>query len=315
MNLLTSMRYLVALDEHRHFARAAQACHITQPALSNALRVLEDEFAVVIVRRGRTFGGFTPEGEQVLESARRMIHEHKALSDALSGTADQPTGRLIIGAVPTSVSVAARFAAMLQARYTGIMPVVLSLSSDELEKRLENLSVDLALGYTDRIEHRAVQFHSHPQYEEHYFFLRRAADASAPNLRIGPPMRWAAAAEHPLCLLTPEMHNRTIVDAAFAVAGGALRVAMETNSILTMALAVVAGRVCSVLPGALVSAVSGYRELEALPLISPEIRTPISFMVNASVRSSRAMDAAIALAVDAEWRAQVVQHAGSLIDT
>jgi DNA-binding transcriptional LysR family regulator len=36
MNLLASMRYLVALDEHRHFGRAAQACHITQPALSNA---------------------------------------------------------------------------------------------------------------------------------------------------------------------------------------------------------------------------------------------------------------------------------------
>ncbi|MEG0557168.1 MAG: LysR family transcriptional regulator, partial [Comamonas sp.] len=53
MNLLTSMRYLVALNEHRHFARAAQACHITQPALSNALRALEAEFDAVIVRRGR----------------------------------------------------------------------------------------------------------------------------------------------------------------------------------------------------------------------------------------------------------------------
>jgi DNA-binding transcriptional LysR family regulator len=62
MNLLTSMRYLVALNEHRHFARAAQACHITQPALSNALKALEDEFGAVIVRRGRVFGGLTAEG-------------------------------------------------------------------------------------------------------------------------------------------------------------------------------------------------------------------------------------------------------------
>ena len=65
MNLLASLRYLVALHEHRHFGRAAQACHITQPALSNALRALEKEFGVVVVRRGRSFEGFTPEGEPI----------------------------------------------------------------------------------------------------------------------------------------------------------------------------------------------------------------------------------------------------------
>ena len=53
MNLLAAMRYLVALDKHRHFGRAAQACHITQPALSNALRALEDEFGVGIIKRSR----------------------------------------------------------------------------------------------------------------------------------------------------------------------------------------------------------------------------------------------------------------------
>ena len=44
MNLLASLRYLAALDEHKHFARAARSCHITQPALPNALRALEAEF-------------------------------------------------------------------------------------------------------------------------------------------------------------------------------------------------------------------------------------------------------------------------------
>ena len=48
MNLLTSMRYLVALHDHRHFDRAAKACHITQPALSNALRALERELGQLL---------------------------------------------------------------------------------------------------------------------------------------------------------------------------------------------------------------------------------------------------------------------------
>ena len=146
MNLLSSMKYLVALNEHRHFARAAEACHITQPALSNALRALEEEFNVVIVRRGRTFVGLTPEGEQVLASAQRMLHEQQVLQQSLKSTVDSPAGGLVIGAVPTAVPIAARFAAMLQARHPAVMPVVLSLSSSELETRLDNLSIDLGLG-------------------------------------------------------------------------------------------------------------------------------------------------------------------------
>ncbi|WP_296509099.1 LysR substrate-binding domain-containing protein [Rhodoferax sp.] len=310
MNLLSSLRYLVALDEHRHFARAAQACHITQPALSNALRALEEEFAVVIVRRGRTFVGFTPEGDQVLESARRMLHEHKVLAQLLRGTADRPAGRFVVGAVPTAVPVAARFAAMLHARHPDLMPVVLSLSSTELEKRLESLAIDLALGYTERMNLRAVQLTAYPQYNEHYFLLRKAKVPHPAELQLVEPETWLQASNVPLCLLTPEMHNRTIVDASFSAAGCAPRVVMETNSILTMALSVVAGQVCSVMPGALVSTVRGYRELEAAPLVSPQIQTPISFMAQSAVRPSRAMEAALQLVQDGAWLRHVATHTG-----
>jgi DNA-binding transcriptional LysR family regulator len=312
MNLLSSLRYLVALDEHRHFARAAQACHITQPALSNALRALEAEFAVVIVRRGRTFIGFTPEGEQVLESARRMLYEHKLLAQSLSSSAGKPKGQVILGAVPTAVPVAARFAAMLQARHPELTPVVLSLSSSELENRLENLTLDLALGYSDRMDTRGVQLTVYPQYKEHYFLLKKAVHPHPVELQIVQPMPWKEAAELPLCLLTPDMHNRTIVETSFAAAGRKPRAIIETNSILTMALSVVAGQVCSVMPGALVSAVRGYRELEARPLVEPQILTPISFMAHATVRPSRAMEAAIALAEDGAWLRHVATHTGLL---
>jgi DNA-binding transcriptional LysR family regulator len=313
MNLLASMKYLVALNEHRHFARAAEACHITQPALSNALRALEQEFDVVIVRRGRTFAGLTPEGEQVLASAQRMLHEHEILQHSLKSTADQPAGGLRIGAVPTAVPVVARFAAMLQARHPGIMPVVLSLSSSELETRLDNLSIDLGLGYIERMNTRDGKLRAIPQYVEHYFLLRRAAVPHAVEMQVGQPITWEQAADLPLCLLTPEMHNRAIVNEAFAQAGRAPQAIIETNSILTMALSVVAGQVCSVMPGALVAAVRGYRELEALPLVSPQVRTPIGFMAHGQARSSRAMEAAMALAQDGDWLRHAATHSGLMI--
>lgn len=312
MNLLSSLRYLVALHEHRHFGRAARACHITQPALSNALRALEAEFQVVIVKRDRNFAGFTPEGERVLATAQSMLHERDLLQQDLRSDTHLPRGSLRLGAVPTAMPIAARFAAQLQGRHAGIVPCVLSMSSDELEQGLADLSIDLALGYTDRMGLGDTRLIAWPQYTEHYFLLRRAAVAHPDGLRFGPRLSWQEAAGLPLCLLTPDMHNRTVVDAAFTMAGCPVKPVMETNSVLTLALAVVAGEVCSVMPGALVGAVRSYRELEALPLVEPEVRTPIGFMSHAVARRSRALEAALAWAQDGAWLRQAAAHSGLL---
>ncbi|MDB5929233.1 MAG: transcriptional regulator [Polaromonas sp.] len=314
MNLLTSLRYLVALAEHRHFARAAQACHITQPALSNALQALEKEFGTPIVKRARSYAGLTPEGEQVLQAARRMLHEHALLQQELASSADKPRGRLQLGVVPTAVPVAARFAAMLQAAQPGIVPVVRSLSSQEIEEGLENLSLDLALGFIGRLA-TAGPLAVLPQYSEHYFLVRRRrqlAGAAGATLQLGAAMRWADAAKLPLCLLTPEMHNRSLVDQAFAQAGSVVAPVMETSSVLTLALSVLAGDVCSVLPGALVGAVRSQGELEVLPLVEPEMVTPVGFIYLAKARASRALEAALGLAMDERWLHEVAWHSGAL---
>ena len=86
--------------------------------------------------------------------------------------------------------------------------------------------------------------------------------------------------------------------------------AIETNSILTLAHSVLAGSVCSVMPGALVAAVRAYGELEALPLVSPDIQTPIGFMSHAAARPSRALQAALALAQEPAWLQQASTHSG-----
>jgi len=313
MNLLGSLRYLVALDEHKHFGRAAQACHITQPALSNALRAMELEFGCAIVTRGRSFVGFTAEGQRVLTSARRMLHEHEVLQQDLQSSAGRPAGSLRIGVVPTAVPIAARFAARLRALHPGISPVVLSLSSPEIETGLEGLSLDLGLGYTERVAQLGIRLGRLAQYVEHYFLVRRAGRPDMGRLQFGQTMRWVDAADLPLCLLTPDMHNRTLVDGAFAAAGVTVVPVIQTNSILTLALTVVAGDVCSVLPGALVGAVRGYGELEALPLADPQVLTPVGFLFPPGDRRSRTQDAALTLARDPHWLAHVAANSGALV--
>lgn len=312
MNLLVSLRYLVALDDHRHFGRAAQACNITQPALSNALKSLEESFDTAIVKRGRSFAGFTTEGERVLVSARRILHEHELLQQDLRSSEGHPTGNLLIGAVPTAMPIAARYVAMLQHRHPGIVPTLRSMSSIELETELERLALDMGLGYTERAHAKLSQFRVVPQYTEHYFLVRKGARPHSEALQIGDPVTWREAADLPLCVLSPEMHNRTIVNRSFASAGVHPGPAIETNSILALALSVLAGNVCSIMPGALVGAAQGYRELEALPLVSPEVEVSIAFIVNESTRRSRTLEAAVAFAQDPVWLEHAARHSGLL---
>lgn len=309
MNLFVSLKYLVALDDHKHFGRAALACHVTQPALSNALRALEESYGTAIVKRGRSFGGFTEEGERILASARRMLREQELLEQDLNARSEAPIGNLTIGAVPTAVPIAARFAARLQARHPGIVPSVRSMSSAELEARLDDLALDLGLGYAERSEVSRAPLKRVPQYDELYFLLRRAADPEAPGLQTSEAMRWADAASQPLCLLSPEMHNRTIIDRALRAAGTTARAAIETNSIVTLSLSVLEGAVCSIMPGSLVGTLQGYRGLEALPLVEPHVQVPVVFMLHDSAPVSRTLAAALQLAEEPEWLAHAQLHA------
>ncbi len=308
MNLLVSMRYLVALDEHKHFARAAAACHVTQPALSNALRALEAEIGWPIVKRSPTFAGFTPEGQRLLESARRMLHEEDLLKQDFSPTSGRPLGKLTLGVVPSAEPIAARFAARLHALHPGIAPVVRSMSSQDIEAGLDNLTLDLGLGFTDRVRASAKALRTMAQYTEHYFLVRQAPSPGKQGLQFGPPITWKEAADLPLCLLTPEMHSRHIVDAAFDQAGVSVRPVLQTNSILSLAMSAIGGSLCAVMPGALVGVVQSHSELQAQALKDPSVNTPIGFMWMDTDRMSRPLEAALTLAKDAAW----LRHAAAV---
>jgi DNA-binding transcriptional LysR family regulator len=314
MNLLESLRYLAALAEHRHFGRAAQACHITQPALSNAIRALEDSLGATIVRRGRQYEGLTPEGELALAHAHRLLHEAESLRQALASRAGAPSGRLVLGVVPSAEPVAARFAGLLQALHPGLQPVLRSLSSPEIEAGLDSLAIDLGLGYTDRPEVRQRQLAVWPQYEERCWLLQADGAVHAP-FRLGPAMPWREAAAQRLALLTPDMHFRALVDEAFAGAGVAARPALETNSVLALLMAVQPGAgtaLAAVLPGALVSVARSRSGLLARPLGTPLLRTPVGFLTTAAGRPTLALQAALAVAERPDWRALVAAHSGAL---
>src|ERR1041385_1866595 len=100
--VIKQLMYVAALARERHFGRAAESCNVSQPTLSAAVRQLEEELGAPIVERGQRFAGFTPEGECVLEYAKRILSECDALKQDLGRLRQGLIGRLRLGVMPTA---------------------------------------------------------------------------------------------------------------------------------------------------------------------------------------------------------------------
>jgi LysR family transcriptional regulator, hydrogen peroxide-inducible genes activator len=98
---LQDLRYLVALAEHRHFGRAAEACHVSQPTMSNQIRKLEQELGDNLLERTNKRVDLTPVGAQILHHARQALI-HTGQMEALARAARDPlVGPLKLGVIPT----------------------------------------------------------------------------------------------------------------------------------------------------------------------------------------------------------------------
>lgn len=98
---LQELRYLVAVAEHRHFGRAAEACNVSQPTLSSQIRKLEDELGVVLLERTNKRVNLTPVGAQILLHAQRALTEAALMEDVARAARDPLAGPLKLGVIPT----------------------------------------------------------------------------------------------------------------------------------------------------------------------------------------------------------------------
>jgi len=163
------LEYLVALARERHFGRAAESCHVSQPALSGAIRHLEQELDVVIVQRSHRFIGFTPEGERILAWARQTRAALDGLKQEASASHAQLSGVLRIGAIPSAMPLVSQLTGACWHDAPGISFQVLSLSTEEITRRLDTFELDLGMTYLE--DPRLDGFRTQPLYEERYVLL------------------------------------------------------------------------------------------------------------------------------------------------
>lgn len=261
--LLRQLEYVTALARERHFGRAALACHVSQPSLSAGIRRLESDLKVAIVLRGQRFEGFTPEGEHVVRWARRILAERDALQDDLSSMHTGLSGVLRVGAIPTALTAASLLTSPFCTEHPLVRVSLESASSREIVLRLAQFDLDVGMTYIDGEPLGNVR--TVPLYRERYLLLTSQDGELAGRTSVG----WAEVSRIPLCLLSPEMQNRRILDAIFAEAGVSVTPAIDTDTVSVLYAHVGTHRWSTVIPHAWLYLFGVPEGLRVVPLERP----------------------------------------------
>lgn len=272
--MLRQLEYFVALAREQHFARAAEECNISQPALSESIRKLETGLGVPLVRRGHAFQGLTPEGETVLRWAQRLLADRDALTQEVAALQSGLTGTLRLGVVPAASSTVAQLCdAFARANPKARVHVQGSLRSTEIIAQIRSFELDAGLVYADPAELGGLL--ALPLYrEEHVLLTKEGMFASA-----GEPTAVDEVLSLPLCLLDSSMRGRQLLDEVLASHGRSAEPRIECDSMITLLAQVATGRWASVVPKQWLAPLGELPGVVQTPLVSPRITSQISLVI------------------------------------
>lgn len=289
--MIDKLEFLITLSRERHFGHAAEACGVSQPTFSAGIKQLEDTLGVLLVERGSRFRGFTPEGERVLDWARRIVADTRAMRQEIDALKHGLTGHIRIAAIPTALPVVALLTTPYQAQHPDVRFTIHSRTSIEVLNMLENLEVDAGLTYLDNEPLGRVQ--SVPLYTEQYRLLASTDGPMADRESV----TWKDVASLPLCLLTPDMQNRRIIDAQLRNAGADLTPSLESDSVIVLIGHVRTGKWASIMPARLAEVLGVPQNVRSIPITDPVVthsiglvmppRNPLTPLINALASEAR----------------------------
>lgn len=289
--MIDKLEFLIALSRERHFGHAAEACDVSQPTFSAGIKQLEDNLGVLLVERGSRFQGFTPEGERVLDWARRIVSDARSMHQEIDALKFGLSGHLRVAVIPTALSVVAMLTTPYQTQHPDVNFTILSRNSHEVLGMLENLEIDAGITYLNNEPLGRVQ--SIPLYTEEYKLLT-STDGPFANRRS---VTWAEVSTLPLCLLTPDMQNRRIVDAQLSKVAVNVTPKLESDSVIVLIAHVRAGNWASVLPARLAEALGATENVRAIRIVKPSVtqsiglvvpqRNPLTPLINALVTEAK----------------------------
>ncbi|MCF3639406.1 LysR family transcriptional regulator [Rhizobium sp. TRM95111] len=262
--MIDKLEYFIALARERHFARAAEELGISQPTLSAAIRQLEDQLGVMLVNRGSRFQGLTPEGQRVLEWARRIVGDARTMREEMRAARTGLSGHIRLAAIPTTLAMVPKVTAPFQRKHPDVTFSVFSTNSLQILSLLENLEIDAGLTYLENEPLGRVT--SVPLLQEHYCLVTAKGGPFADRERV----TWKEAGDLSLCLLTADMQNRRIINRHFAEAGVAVKPTLESNSMIVLFSHVRTGHWCSIMPRNVAKSFGFHEEISVVSLVEPE---------------------------------------------
>ena len=143
---LRDLKYLVALADHRHFGKAADASFVSQPTLSTQIKKLEEELGVALVERAPRKVMLTPVGREVVERARRVIAEVEQMGEVARRSRDPEAGSVRLGLFPTlGPYLLPHVVPRIRKRFPQLELLLVEEKSDVLLQRLRDGALDAAL--------------------------------------------------------------------------------------------------------------------------------------------------------------------------
>lgn len=258
--MISKLEMFVALAREQHFGRAAESLGVTQPTLSAGIKHLEGQLGVLLVMRGSRFGGLTPEGQRALLHARRILTDTKRLRDDMRLAHDGLTGQVRLAVIPTALTWASKIAADFAKAHPNVSFTILSRTSSDIIDMIDNFEIDVGLTYL--ANEQLGRMTNQPIYQETYALViaetAPLADATAVD--------WVDIAPLNLCLLTPDMQNRQIINRAFQRVGVDPITRMESNSTVVLTSHVEAGGWATILPTDLARTLAAGRAMRVVPI-------------------------------------------------
>ena len=258
--MINKLEMFIAVAKEGHFGRAAESLGITQPTLSTGIKQLEEQLGVQLIFRGSRYGGLTPEGQRALVWARRLVSDSRAFREEMRVSRHGLSGHLRLAVIPTALTWAARLSARFAEAHPNVRFTILSRNSSEILKMLENLEVDAGISYLDNEPLGRVT--TAPIYTEHYTLVCHADSA----LALESEVTWADLSGEKLCLLTPDMQNRRIINQCFMEADVTPEALVESNSTVVLAAHVEEGGWVTVLPSDMARFLASGKHLSIVPI-------------------------------------------------
>lgn len=293
---ITQLEYIVALAEHQNFSKAADFCCVSQPSLSMQIQKLEEELNVVIFNRKAKPICPSPQGEEILQTARRILVDAKSILSLSKGWSADVSGSVSIGVIPTIAPyLIPKFLSKFQKSFPQLSIRIAETTTENIKKELKAGKLDIGILVTPLNE----EFIEIPLYYEELFLYSNACNSLGEIDKILDPEKlWLLEEGH--CLSNQvnsicNMQNRQHVES---------RIAYDTGSLETIVRLAEDGNGQTIIPQMLINYLDPTNQNKVFDLPSPSPVREISIVhTNQYTRKGiiQAFKKAILAEIPEEW--------------